>query len=320
MRSFALRSSVHFSLALIISLTLMGSACQQSAVTNTNANANVSNTNTTVTNANQVTTAVPAGSVINAREPEKYSATLVFTAETEGGDKAVAIPTVSAEVARNGQQHRLSFNLPNNEKLIYIDGADNKHYVISPNRKQYAELMPEATGFEIQRLMTPGQVVAYLEKQRGYERVGEEQLNGRTAEKYRYANTANTGTQAGSVQSEAFVYVDKETGLPLRATLNSQATGGSVEGVKGVRIVAEMRDIKTDVDPTMFDVPKDYSQVTPQQVRQQIDVLTNTVAAVIKAMLTNMNTTGGSSTTTVTTTTTTASPSPSASASPTGSR
>ena len=143
-------------------------------MTNTNANSNVSNANTTVTNANQVTAAVPAGSVINTREPEKYSATLVFTAETEGGDKAVAIPTVSAEVARNGQQHRLSFNLPNNEKLIYIDSADNKHYVISPTRKQYAELTPEATGFEIQRLMTPGQVVAYLEKQRGYERVGEE--------------------------------------------------------------------------------------------------------------------------------------------------
>jgi hypothetical protein len=81
-----------------------------------------------------------------------------------------------------------------------------------------------------------------------------------------------------------------------------------------------MRDIKTDVDPTLFEVPKDYSKVTPQQVRQQIDVLTNTVAAVIKALLTNMNTQGSSSstTTTTTTTTTTASPSPTASASPAG--
>lgn len=317
MRSYALRSSVQFSLALVITLALLTSACQQSAVTNTNAgNSNISNANTTIVNAN-VTTAVPAGSVINAREPEKYSATLVFTAETEGGDKAMAIPTVSAEVARNGQQHRISFNLPNNEKLIYIDGADNKHFVISPTRKQYAELTPEATGFEIQRLMTPGQVVKFLEKQRGYERVGEEQLNGRTAEKYRYANTTTTGTQAGNVQSEAFVFVDKETGLPLRATLSSQATGG-VEGVKGVRIVAEMRDIKTDVDATLFDVPKDYSKVTPEQVRQQIDVLTNTVAAVIKALLTNMNTQGGTTTTTTTTTTTAPSPSPSASASPAG--
>lgn len=316
MRSFALRrSSIHFSLSLITLLALLSSACQQTTVTNSNANANVATANTTVVNANQVTASVPAGSVINTREPEKYSATLVFTAETEGGDKAVGIPPISAEVARNGQQQRLSFKLPNNEQLIYID-SPSKHYVISPTRKQYAELTPEATGFEIQRLMTPGQVVKFLENQRGYERVGEEQLNGRTADKYRYANTTTTNTQAGNVQSEAFVYVDKETGLPLRATLTSQ-TSGSVEGVKGVRIIAEMRDIKTDVDPALFEVPKDYSQVTPQQVRQQIDVLTNTVAAVIKALLTNMSTQSGSSTTTTTTTTTTATPSPSASPSPT---
>jgi hypothetical protein len=315
MRSFALRSSaVHFSLAFIVLLALMLSACQQGAVTtNTNTNTNISNANTTVTNAN-VTTAVPAGSVINAREPEKYSATLVITAQTEGGDQAIGIPPLSAEVARNGAQHRISFKLPNNEQLIYVDSADT-HYVISPTRKQYAELTPEATGFEIQRLMTPGQVVAFLEKQRGYERVGEEPLNGRTAEKYRYANTTTTATQAGNVQSEAFVYVDKETGLPLRATLSSQATG-SVEGVKGFRVVAEMKDIKTDVDPSMFEVPKDYSKVTPQQVRQQIDAVTNMAAAVIKAMLTNMNVSGNTTTTTTTTTTTAASPSPSASASP----
>ncbi|HEX8773587.1 MAG TPA: hypothetical protein VF735_08240 [Pyrinomonadaceae bacterium] len=314
MLSFALkRSPAHFSLSLVILLALISSACQQTTVTNSNANANVANANTTLINANQVTTSVPAGSVINTREPQKYSATLVFTAETEGGDKAVGIPPISADVARNGQQQRLSFKLPNNEQLIYVDSPD-KHYVISPTRKQYAELTPEATGFEIQRLMTPGQLVKFLENQRGYERVGEEQLNGRTAEKYRYANTTTTNTQAGNVQSEAFVFVDKETGLPLRATLTSQ-TSGNVEGVKGVRIIAEMRDIKTDVDPAIFEVPKDYSQVTPQQVRQQIDVLTNTVAAVIKALLTNMGT--QSSTTTTTTTTTTATPSPSASPSPT---
>lgn len=318
MRSFALRrSSVHFRLVLTALLALVSaSACQQATVTNTGSNTNNSNAATAAANTSQVTTAVPAGSVINTREPEKYSATLVFTAETEGGDKAVGIPPLSAEVARNGQQQRLSFKLPNNEQLIYIDAPD-KHYVIAPTRKQYAELTPEATGFQIQRLMTPGQLVKFLEKQQGYERVGEEALNGRTAEKYRYTKSGATGTQAGNVQAEAFVYVDKETGLPLRATITGESSG-SVGGVKGARIVAEMRDIKTDVDPSLFEVPKDYSKVTPEQVRQQIDALTSTVAAVIKALLTNMNTTGSTTTTVTTTTTTTASPSPSPSASPAG--
>jgi hypothetical protein len=159
--------------------------------------------------------------------------------------------------------------------------------------------------------MTPGQLVSYLEKQKGYERVGEEQMNGRTAEKYRYAGTAKTGTQAGDIKSEAFVYVDKETGLPLRAELYSEATG-NVQGAKGAKVVAEMRDIQTNVEPSLFEVPPGLKQVTPEQVRQQIDALTATVAAVVRALLSNMGA-QGSTTTTVTTTTTTPSPSPSVS-------
>jgi hypothetical protein len=291
-----------------LSLSLASNACQNTPVANTS-NSNTTNT-TANTNTTSTTMAVDSSTVINTREPEKYSATLVFTAETEGGDKAMAVPPLSAEVARNGEDRRVSFKLPNGEQLIYLD-SKGKHYVVAPNRKQYAELTSEATGFEIQKLMTPGQLVSYLEKQKGYERVGEEQMNGRTADKYRYAGTAKTGTQAGDIKSEAFVYVDKETGLPLRAELYSEATG-NVEGAKGAKVVAEMRDIQTNVDQSLFEVPPGLNKVTPEQVRQQIDVLTATVAAVVKALLTNMGSQTSTTTTTVTTTTN-ASPSPSAS-------
>jgi hypothetical protein len=292
-----------------LSLSLVSSACQNTPVANTS-NSNTT-TNTTVnTNTTTTTMAVDSSTVINTREPEKYSATLVFTAETEGGDKAIAVPPLSAEVARNGEDRRVSFKLPNGEQLIYLD-SKGKHYVVAPARKQYAELTSEATGFEIQKLMTPGQLVSYLEKQKGYERVGEEQMNGRAADKYRYAGTAKTGTQAGDIKSEAFVYVDKETGLPLRAELYSEATG-NVEGAKGAKVVAEMRDIQTNVDQSLFEVPPGLNKVTPEQVRQQIDALTATVAAVVKALLSNMGSQTSTTTTTVTTTTN-ASPSPSAS-------
>jgi hypothetical protein len=136
--------------------------------------------------------------------------------------------------------------------------------------------------------MTPGQLVAHLDKLKGVELVGEETMGGRTAEKYRYATTTNTSTSAGQVSSEAFVYVDKETGLPLRAELFSEASG-NVQGVKGAKIVAEMRDISTTVDDSLFQVPEGLNKVPPEQVRQQIDAFTNTVAAIVKALLTNMN-------------------------------
>ncbi|HEX8649973.1 MAG TPA: hypothetical protein VF708_03970 [Pyrinomonadaceae bacterium] len=311
MRVSATTSSTCFLLIAVLSLGLASSACQNQPVGNT-ANSNTTATTNTTTNTNSTTMAVDPGTVINTREPEKYSATLVFTVETEGGDKSMALSPLSAEVARNGLDRRVSFKLPSGEQLIYLDSKD-KHYVISPTRKQYAELTSEATGFEIQRLMTPGQLVSYLEKQKGYERVGEEQMNGRTAEKYRYAGTAKTGTQAGDIKSEAFVYVDKETGLPLRAELYSEATG-NVQGAKGAKVIAEMRDIQTNVAQTLFEVPQGLNKVTPEQVRQQIDMLTASVTAVVKVLLNNM---GSQGTTTTTVTTTTTSPSPSPSPSPT---
>lgn len=279
------KTVLFMSVLLVAILGLAGTACQR-ADTNTNANV-VANANTSSTNTNANLSASPAP-VSAAREPEKYRATLVFSAETETGEKTIGIPSLSAEVARNGADRRVAFKLPDGSDLIYLEKGD-LHIVIAPGRKQYAELTPEATGFQLQKMMTAGQIVSYLERLKGVERVGDDTMNGRPADKYRYANTTNTTTSAGQVNTEAFFYVDKETGLPLRADLASEATG-NVQGVKGARIVAEMRDISTTVEDSLFEIPAGMNKVPPEQVRAQIDSFTNTVAALIKALINNMNT------------------------------
>ncbi len=271
-------------------LIAVSSACQPASNTNTNTNLIV-NTNSTPANLNaNVSTAPLIG--IAAREPERYRATLVLSAETEGGEKTIGIPTLSAEVARSGSDRRVSFKLPDGSDLIYLEKS-GLHTVVAPGRKQYAELTPEATGFQLHKLMTAGQLVSRLEKLPGVERVGEETITGRTAEKYRYATARTTGTQAGEVSAEAFVFVDKETGLPLRAELFTEASG-DVQGVKGAKIVAEMRDINTNVDSSLFEVPAGFSKVSPEQVKQQIDAVANTAAALVKALLSSMATQGSS--------------------------
>jgi len=265
-------------------LMLATNACQRASETNANLNVNsVSNANV-VSNSNVSTVPI---AVIAAREPDRYRATLVFTAQTSGGEKAIGIPTLSAEVARSAGDRRVSFKLPDGSDLIYLDHAGTQ-YVIAPGRKQYAELTPEATGFQLHKLMTPGQLVSYLEKLKGVEAVGEEPVNGRTALKYRYALTAKTGTSAGELSTESFVYVDKETGLPLRTELFTEASG-NVQGVKAAKIVAELRDISTDVSPTLFEVPAGLNKVPAEQVKAQIDAVTGTVAAVLRTLLANMN-------------------------------
>ncbi|HET9527525.1 MAG TPA: hypothetical protein VFO99_15235 [Pyrinomonadaceae bacterium] len=274
-------------LVLAISIIVFAiSGCSRGTVSNANANINTNiNTNTSVVNTN-VNAAPP--STLAAREPDTYSATLMFSAETEGGEKTVGIPTLSADVARSGQDRRVSFKLPDGSDLIYLDHAGT-HYAILPARRQYAELTPAATGFQLHKLMTPGQLVAYLDRLQGIQPAGDETVNGRMASKYRYSRTSQTQTSAGEVRTESFVYVDKETGLPLRAELFTEASG-NVQGVRGATIVAEMRNITTNVDRTLFEVPTTYNKVSEQQVRAQVDAITNTIAAVLRTLLSNMNT------------------------------
>ena len=274
-------------LVLAISIVVIAaSGCARGPAANANINTNTNvnvNANATAANINAST----APSTFAAKEPDSYRATLVFSAETEGGDKAIGIPTLTAEVAKSGADRRLAFKLPDGSDLIYLEKA-GVQYGIAPARKQYAELTPEATGFQIHKLMTPGQVVAYLDRLKGIEFVGEEQQKGRTALKYRYARTAQTQTSAGEVKTESFIYVDKDTGLPLRAELFGEASG-NVQGVKGAKVVAELQNIQTTVDPSLFAIPAGMNKVPEAQVRAQVNAVTNTVAAVLRTLLMNMN-------------------------------
>ena len=289
-------SAVRGQLGLLIALlSLLAITACQPANTNANANANSAsaNSNSSAVNANTNSESADRGPTINTREPEKYSATMAFSLETEGGDKAIGVPTLSMQVARNGADRRVEFKLPDGSPLIYLD-HDNRHYVIAPSRKQYAELTQEATGIQLHKMLTPGQLVDDLKNRKGVEPAGEGLINGRAADKYRYSASTNTNTKAGEVKAEAFVYVDKETGLPLRVEMLAESSG-DVKGVKAARVIAEMKDIKTEIASSLFEVPAGYAQVAPEKIRQQIDALTNAVAAILKAIITTQGSQSGAS-------------------------
>jgi hypothetical protein len=274
--------------ALLAAAALSTAGCQSSENTNAAANANSSNSNQTVninsnTNTNVATSTITTntGQTIEAREPDKYSATVSITGSTSGQQRAAAQAEI--KVARNGADRRYAVDtkLPGVGEVIYLEKGD-KHYVIMPARKQYAELTQEMTGvnMEMVRAMTPGQIVAFVTRQQGVQLVGDETLNNRPVKKYRAAGKTQTQSSAGQVQGESFIYVDKETGLPLRVEGFSAATG-NVQGVSGGNLIAEMRDLKTDVDPTQFELPQGFKQITPEEVKQQMAQLTQLLQAAI---------------------------------------
>ena len=218
-------------------------------------------------------------------EPESYSATLRLTAET-AGERAAALPHLEADVARRGRDRRISFRLPDGEQVVYLSRGGMR-YVILPDRGRYAEVTSRAAGFELPRLLTPDGLVDYLKGRRGYVRAGEEEMNGRTVVKYVASGESRAGTRAGDMTAESVVYVDKLTGLPLRAELAAEAAGaGRGDGVK---VVAEVRNVRTEVDPGVFAVPRRMEKVEADEVRRQVNSLVNAAARIAGSLLDEMS-------------------------------
>src|SRR5436853_7829138 len=87
---------------LITAITVLAFACRpvRNINSNVNANANSNSNANSATSNNFNSSSDNSGPSINTREPDKYSATLVFSIETEGGDKAIGIPSLNLQVAR----------------------------------------------------------------------------------------------------------------------------------------------------------------------------------------------------------------------------
>lgn len=269
-------------LGIIVTAVLIAAGCQPPANTNV-ANTTVVNTNTNVnSNSNTTTTST---TTITTSEPEQYQANIRLTLETLGTANKASMPPLGAMVARSGADRVMEFAMPTGEKVIYLDKG-GMNYVILPGRKQYAELTKEALGFEVRRLLMPEQIVQQVKAIPGVRLVGEETANGRTVVKYAYSGAANTQTQAGTVATESYVLVDKETSLPVRSeTVSQSQSGGNVQGISGVRVVTEMTDIKTTPDASIFMLPAEYQKIDPEQVKAQANIVFQAAAAIITQMV-----------------------------------
>jgi hypothetical protein len=238
------------------------------------------NANSTNTNA--------AASISEVKEPEEYQAkvTLSLQAENTAGQNS-AFPPLTAIVARDGANRRMEFTLPNNEKVIYLE-ANGKNFIVLPGRKQYAELNEQSTGVNVRSLMMPEQIVKQMANVQGVKRAGEETVNGREVIKYTYQSKTDTKTQAGNVETESYFLVDKATGLPLRSEVVSETQTGNVQGFKGIKVVTEMSDIKTEVVDQLFAEPTDLQKVEEQQIRGQVDLIFRAATAFITQVASSM--------------------------------
>ena len=259
-----------------------GAPATTSNVNTANGNfANASNLNTNSANSNTSAT------TYQFAEPNSYQGVMRLTFETMGQQPQSknTLPPIVAMVARNGADRMMEFTLPTNEKVQYVEKGEMQ-YIVLPSRKQYAELTDEALGFEVRRLMMPEQIVNQLKAIPGVTLAGEENLNGRQVVRYTYNRATNTNSQVGTVATDSYFLIDKETGLPVRSeTVSQSASGGNVQGVSGLRLVTEMTDIRSEPDPNLFNVPTEFQRIDPEQVKAQANILFQAAAAVIGQMI-----------------------------------
>jgi len=271
--------------AAVILLSGCGSPTGNSNLAAVNTNAGVANSISN-SNLNAVST---TGSTVDTREPEQYQATVKLSFQTMGnGQQQASLPNLGANVARQGEDRVMEFTVAN-EKFIFLDKG-GQNYLILPNRKQYAELTQESLGFPVRRMMMPEEIVQQAKSVPGMRFVGEETQDGRQVLKYAYQAQANTNTNVGTVATESYMLVDKETGLPLRTeTVSQSQSGGNVQGINGVRIVTELTDIKTTPDPSLFVLPTDYAKIDPETVKANVNLIFQAVTALVGQAMQQQN-------------------------------
>ena len=261
-RSFQDRRSRHYRGIFIGSLILLAlfTGCSN-ATKGTNANSTAGAGVIPNGNANagsHVASTEPA--TLDFKEPERYSMVMTISAQAVA-EAPSSMATQQFGFAKLGSDRRWSFALPAPlGHIVYLEKSGLK-YLVFIDRNQYVEIAPDALGFQPSGVLTPSAIAEQVKPRSQYEQLGLEPVNGRTAMKYRI-------TAAGDAarKSDGVIFVDQETGLPLRYELTAAATPGT-----NLRVIVEARDVQLNPDRLQFDVPAGMKKVAPQEAKSQIE-------------------------------------------------
>ena len=224
------------------------------------------------TNASSLSSATETTPPLEAREPDSYSVTTKVSIQPTGNSPQANVPSLQFTFARLAADRRISFKLPDPVgEVVYLEKAPLK-YLIFPARNQYLELDPAELGFQLGSVMSPASAIERLKERTQSERMGTETINGRTAIKYRFRGATDTKTQVGTVQADSIIYVDQETGLPLRSEVDTTSSSGA-----GARVVTEADNLVLPADPALFEVPVAMKKVTTAELKQQVQGFVNAI-------------------------------------------
>ena len=200
----------------------------------------------------------------STREPERYQATRVITnLEYTDPAKPPLTRVTKTLIARDGDKRREEYDSDRAEAArIYLEIPLGRFLVLR-SRKVYADLTatapveidPELEATLSTRLLSEDNTTTR------YQKLGSESVNGRPATKYR-ATISRAGTT--DTISEVLLWIDDDFGIPVR----SETSSGEAD--RRSHITMELRDLTRTVDPSLFELPKDYRKVDQQRLASEL--------------------------------------------------
>lgn len=239
--------------AVAVGLLISGVACHK------NSNLPVSgSTNNPSADTQLNSTSVPP---FSTREPESYQATRVITfteAARENIDVAAPQRVMRIMLARSGEQRREEYEARPLGTIVYLENAGGR-FVLLPQSKLYADANDAETVGALAIARTEAETISpdlLLNSPRAatqYQALGAEVIDGRVATRYRVS-----GNSAGN--NENFIWVDEQLGMPVASRYTS------TQANRSTRVSMDLKDIRTEVDPTIFVLPANYRKVAPSQL------------------------------------------------------
>jgi hypothetical protein len=255
--------------ALFVSLLLLTLAVSAASCKRSEKAGNANEEGAAVRKTASETTGPPP---FSTKEPERYQAKMVLTSglgEESNIPGMKGLATAETLITRDGEKRRVDTEIVRGMKVSYLQLASGR-YMLVPAKKIYTEFNPNGEGGNpaSSKGMSPDFAPDKLLNQSmggaSYEKLGAEDLNGRATVKYR----VTVGGQPGAAQAaktESLIWIDEALGMPVK--FESTSVGGPRNGAK---YTMELRDIKLDVDPSLFEVPTDYKKVDYKEYSRQM--------------------------------------------------
>ncbi len=192
------------------------------------------------------------------KEPENYRAVRTFTFIDSSG-KSI---TTKTTIAKYGVLRLQETQTDSSPAVVQLELSEG-HFILYPYEKIYSAAN-EANSQDAdpnQFESSPNRLLHTDSTKTTYEKLGTEEIGGRSLIKYRVV--ANTSVGASVSISETLMWIDEKVGMPIKSETTSK---------DGSRITMLLSEISTDVDKSLFQLPAGYREVTLAVLKWRIQL------------------------------------------------